>query len=610
MALSVPLNSSDIDPFDEDARRQWVISYLRAEGVYDGSILEASHQQREEEVARSISVDEQVTQVGHLYFEFHVDKAVWQKTFKDRGQAMAPEWPWPESPNLNDMSQGLSMGYRQWRIDYRLPVDVAQFVYAVPTYMGPQPSLAKRQEIWDVVFRDAPHGDSVVGPFELALPRDIDFHNLVFGNGNEMYHNLCRLIGPQIVLTWTIVDNRASSLIVGINPTYDVGTEPLFVHVVIRRLWVLVNQWLRAVKIAPTVTQGLDEEIKDLKNEKFLSMGEVYFEFLCNEAVWMKTYHHRMKCGLAPEWPFKGKPGRHDLVLAPPSTIDSGASTMGCLFPTAALGATEEAQELSPVIPLDQPLVLVPSFRATTVMPWMEPFPSMDTCKAIWGDIGDGQLTEAVPGPFEVALPPWLDFNRLVLGEDRAVHNEIERLVSPVLTIAWRTVFGKPVSLIVGVDPKFDNFSASPSVRLEVRRLWQYVCHWVLFATKGHSTTLSDHIALLLAKEKLGLPMGMEDLEGLATAHFEAVNNLADSERNARVQHEAEEQLIPELHAILQQPPPAAREYLGIWIRLDMANAGMRLNFAFKYWVRVAIRSGKGVKDVLTWHTALSKEQE
>ncbi|RBA18423.1 hypothetical protein FPRO05_10718 [Fusarium proliferatum] len=41
-ALSVPLRSSDIDLFDEDARRQWIINY-QAEGAYDESIMEASY---------------------------------------------------------------------------------------------------------------------------------------------------------------------------------------------------------------------------------------------------------------------------------------------------------------------------------------------------------------------------------------------------------------------------------------------------------------------------------------------------------------------------------------------------------------------------------------
>ncbi|KAF5643341.1 hypothetical protein F25303_6279 [Fusarium sp. NRRL 25303] len=374
-----------------------------------------------------------------------------------------------------------------------------------------------------------------------------------------------------------------------------------------------------SITLSTRYRSSVDGIAKKLHALELDQVGEVYFEFLCDEAVWMKTYHHRSKFGLAPEWPFKEKPGRHDLSLGPsvhyrqwrldnglpvPSETVAEAEAPGRRtgvahekyeaqmrrIQTAALSATDEVQRLSPVILLDEPLVLIPDFRANKAMPWIKPFPSMDTRKAIWEDL--------------------LDFNRLVLSEDRAVYNEVERLVSPILTIAWRIVFGKPVSLIVGVDPKFDNFSASPFVRLEVRRLWQYVCHWVLFATKGHRTTLSDHIALLLAKEKLGLPMGMGDLEGLASAHFEAINNLADSERNARVQHEAEEQLTPELHAILQQPLPVAREYLGIWVRLDMPNADMRLNFALKYWIRFAVRSGKGVEDMLTWRATLSKELE
>ncbi|KAM0084509.1 hypothetical protein ACKRZS_003350 [Fusarium odoratissimum] len=72
----------------------------------------------------------------HLYFEFHVDKAMWQKASKltvvdDRGQTgMAPEWP--ESPDLNDMGQGLSENYRQWRIDYHLQVDTVEAIDPVP----------------------------------------------------------------------------------------------------------------------------------------------------------------------------------------------------------------------------------------------------------------------------------------------------------------------------------------------------------------------------------------------------------------------------------------------------------------------------------------------
>ncbi|KAG5829856.1 hypothetical protein H9Q74_000009 [Fusarium xylarioides] len=366
---------------------------------------------------------------------------------------------------------------------------------------------------------------------------------------------------------------------------------------------------------------GIAKKLHDLEGDQ---VGEAYFEFQCDHSLWIMSYQAASRLQKDPEWPFPEKPGRYDMSVGTSVNyrqwrLDNGLPVPGETIAEAeargrkavAVNVAEGDQEPSPAIPMDVPLCLVPNFRANKAMPWLAPFPTMDSRKKIWEDVySERHFTEAVLGPFEVALPAWLDFNRLIVGEGKAVHNEVQQLISPVLTIAWRTVFGKPVSLIVGVDPKFDEFSTSPSVRLEVRRLWDYVCNWVLFATKGGSMTLSDHLAILLVKEKAGIPLDMYDWETWTTTHLEALNNLAVGESNARVQHEAEEQLVPELHAILQQPLRVVREYLGVWIRQDRPNANMRLKIAFKYWVHVSIRSGKGVEGVLAWHDALMKELE
>lgn len=177
------------------------------------------------------------------------------------------------------------------------------------------------------------------------------------------------------------------------------------------------------------------------------------------------TDYHGGNFGLAFDWPFEDMPGLHDLGLGPSVNYRQWRLDNGLPVPSqtvdeteargrragvahdkyeaqmrkiqiATLSATDEVQRLSPVILLDEPLVLIPDFRANKAMPWIKPFPSMDTRKAIWEDVGNGQFTGAVPGPFEVALPLWLDFNRLILGEERAVYNKIKQLVSPILTIA------------------------------------------------------------------------------------------------------------------------------------------------------------------------------
>ncbi|SCN96731.1 uncharacterized protein FFE2_08580 [Fusarium fujikuroi] len=479
-------------------------------------------------------------------------------------------------------------------------------------------------------------------------------------------------------------------------------------------------------------------------------VGEVYFEFLCDEAVWMKTYHNRDKFGLAPEWPFKEKPGRFDMSMGPSVNyrrwrVENGLSvpaeapkpapaeeritvvssadadepkspvTRGVVVPppqqalptrpapvrqatnaqrqgsaatqssvdvakkisglarsmfahNAALDASrsqaakeakekkaeemaaakadakavkvevaqerhaaevarikaieatrvtdwsEEEDDGSPIIPLDEPVAVLPDFRADTEMPWQAEFPTMASRQAIWEDLyptyGKKPFVGAISDCFQVMIPSWLDFHRLVLGEDKVVYNEIRRLISPMLTIAWPVNNGKPFALVVGIDPRFEDWSESPYLRLEVRRLWVSVCHWVLLATKGDSMTLADHLALLNAQEKCEAPMDEVAWDKLSAAYAATMQDPRTAEDIAKNGHEAEERLIPELHAILQQPPRVAQEYLGVWVRRDRPDANMRLGFAFKYWVRVAIKSGKGTKEVTAWYHALAKELE
>ncbi|KAH7144838.1 hypothetical protein DER46DRAFT_580749 [Fusarium sp. MPI-SDFR-AT-0072] len=50
----------------------------------------------------------------------------------------------------------------------------------------------------------------------------------------------------------------------------------------------------------------------------------------------------------------------------------------------AELNVADGAQDLSPVILLDEPLGLVPDFRANKAMLWMATFPCMDSREAIW----------------------------------------------------------------------------------------------------------------------------------------------------------------------------------------------------------------------------------
>ncbi|EXL47956.1 hypothetical protein FOCG_10462 [Fusarium oxysporum f. sp. radicis-lycopersici 26381] len=510
---------SEVNPFDEKARRQWLSAYLEADGRYVEKLL--SERYRSAVNAVGAKVHEKAKDQGHeahdvgkVFFEYLVDRTVWWDCYKHVAKlGQAPAWPWQDIPGSTDMSEGSSLRYRTWRLENNLPV---------PEDLVADPTARPAQQA------------HVAPPVPVRQATDAQ------GQGSA---------GRESSLT---AIKKMSGL-----------ADSVFAH----------NKAADAsrAQAAKEKKEKKEKAAADAKSEAKKKKVEVAQGRHAAEII-------KIKATKVTDW-----------------SVDE-----------------DEESDISPIIPLDEPVAVLPDFRANTEMPWMAEFPSAASRKAIWEDLysmyGKRPFTGAVSGHFEVTLPPWLDFHRLVLGEDRVVYNEIRRQISPMLTIAWPIVNGKPVCLVVGVDPRFETLSTSPYVRLEVRRLWQWVCHWVLLANKGDSMTLADHLALVNAREKAGSRVDEDTWDRLTLAHVESMGDVRTAEYHARVQHEAEEQLVPELHAILQQPPRVAKQCLGLWVRRDKANMGMRIKFAFKYWVRVAIKSGKGTDDVFAWHDAVSNE--
>lgn len=135
---------SEVNPFDEKARIQWLSAYLRADKhYYEKRLIE---RYRLAVKAVSAKLHEKATEqgieahdVGRVFFEYFVDKTVWMDIcefisraiwttltiFTDKPVArigLAPDWPWKENPDSKDMSEGSSLKYRSWRVENNLPV--------------------------------------------------------------------------------------------------------------------------------------------------------------------------------------------------------------------------------------------------------------------------------------------------------------------------------------------------------------------------------------------------------------------------------------------------------------------------------------------------------
>nr|CEG04351.1 unnamed protein product [Fusarium clavum] len=67
--------------------------------------------------------------VGHVLFEYMVDRAIWNQITKRRKALGIPviEWPWTGDPKNSDESMGISATYHEWRKGngHELPQDFA-----------------------------------------------------------------------------------------------------------------------------------------------------------------------------------------------------------------------------------------------------------------------------------------------------------------------------------------------------------------------------------------------------------------------------------------------------------------------------------------------------
>ncbi|KAF4990318.1 hypothetical protein FGRMN_8547 [Fusarium graminum] len=122
---------SEIDPFDEHARREFVKAYCDLQSHEDEDV-ELWYCMARESIAKKIHGQGDI-EVGHLFFEYMVDYDIWVDTLYDSDEICTPPaWPWEQKPLPSDMSQGPSNIYRQWRIDNGHPARPQQTPATAP----------------------------------------------------------------------------------------------------------------------------------------------------------------------------------------------------------------------------------------------------------------------------------------------------------------------------------------------------------------------------------------------------------------------------------------------------------------------------------------------
>ncbi|WKT48475.1 hypothetical protein QSH57_013405 [Fusarium oxysporum f. sp. vasinfectum] len=212
--------------------------------------------------------------------------------------------------------------------------------------------------------------------------------------------------------------------------------------------------------------------------------------------------------------------------------------------------------------------------------------PSHSLCETIWWKVIDKPRGGPLLGPFELALPDWLDFHDLVLHDFHKIATN--KLIDEDIVIAWRVEGNHPVSLIVGPSPlknhaegtSHSDFGGSP-VRL-VDYLWDYQ-RWVVCHGESEPFYVIPH------------------LQGVWQ---DIIDNPEEAAAAARMNRENMDKWLPEVHAILTQSRDNVESLLENWVRREgNDHTKGRTIVARDAWARVALSAA------YSWfYTMMSKD--
>ncbi|KAF5533605.1 hypothetical protein FNAPI_12622 [Fusarium napiforme] len=268
---SASFDHTAVDPLKQEARRAHMNAFFMHLGLWDSAKVTTAREKCVEMYCKLLYERGHVS-VSQEYFEYQVDCLVWFNILK-RGKALteATKWPWAGTiPEISDSTTQASVTYRDWLHrkhdakndgdcgrtnapeavevqEHRIPADTVvdeSFKEAKPRvwrrlpgdpYINPKvpvpcregwdipnwekvdacqlPDADLREMIWRRVV-SKPHPDPLTGPFELALPDWLDFHNLVLHNFKNIAKN--RPIDPDVTICWRVKDSYPISLVVSL----------------------------------------------------------------------------------------------------------------------------------------------------------------------------------------------------------------------------------------------------------------------------------------------------------------------------------------------------------------------------------------------------------
>ncbi|KAF5617733.1 uncharacterized protein FTJAE_12523 [Fusarium tjaetaba] len=242
MVSGTPPNPSSYDACCIDSRRRFISLYLKYVGSDAVAKWDNCLRMAFEQVMKSLE-ERCHKRASHDWLEYEADRVAWQKLFSEI-DIEAVEWPFTiptEFDSPDKIAEGISPTYQNWRLARGLRVcDVGR-------RDEPEvPSLDQRNHVWK---KDPNYPREMVapitGPFQIALPLWIDLYNLIFGEGDQLLHDINNeIIPPHLAISWNGDDEGCITLVVGFSPTTCVNPGSEGIGDSVRWLWQSVVDWV------------------------------------------------------------------------------------------------------------------------------------------------------------------------------------------------------------------------------------------------------------------------------------------------------------------------------------------------------------------------------
>ncbi|RBR15224.1 uncharacterized protein FIESC28_07404 [Fusarium coffeatum] len=229
-----------------------------------------------------------------------------------------------------------------------------------------------------------------------------------------------------------------------------------------------------------------------------------------------------------------------------------------------------------------------PAFKVGRIPP---PCPDLKLRQQIWDIVEFPSPTGPCLGPFELALPPWVDFFDLLLGKEGKLFGRISEFTPRDVAIAWtKNEDGLPKSLVVGPHPDLGHSATSGPLRKAVCEVWFQVVSWATEAYLGRPHPLLHYLKCHETLfEKKDIVLSSKTMDSL----FEVWNTVSNPDYDFfAISMTRKDNLIrwvPEIHAILKVRGDKVELALQDWVvegQQDEKSVRERTDAVMDTWAR------------------------